>query len=289
MTALTPPYPRLLAAPAPPERGSTARPRVVSADRLIRAAMAVAVTAVAAFAAIVSYSHIDGLALSHGQDGAAARLLPLSVDGLILAASLAMMHAARARRPAPPLARLALWLGIAATVAANIAYGVPYGPLGAAVSAWPALSFVIAVELLMSLIRGHAQTAAPPPLSCPLPQPAPVITGAPGERRAGTAPGRAPAAGRTRTRTRGAPRAADASRTRTRTRTRTRGGAPGGEAAEVHFAADLAEGRVPSARRVKAELHVGQDRAARIHDHLSAVAAAPGGPDRPRELSGSPS
>ena len=34
------------------------------------------------------------------------------------------------------------------------------------------------------------------------------------------------------------------------------------EAAEVHFAADLAAGRVPSARRIKAELHVGQDRAA---------------------------
>ena len=60
------------------------------------------------------------------------------------------------------------------------------------------------------------------------------------------------------------------------------------EAAEVHFAADLAEGRVPSARRVKAELHVGQDRAAQIRDHLAAVAAAPGGAG-PRELSGSTS
>ncbi len=50
------------------------------------------------------------------------------------------------------------------------------------------------------------------------------------------------------------------------------------EAAEVHFAADLAEGRVPSARRIKAGLHVGQDRAAQIHAHLAAVAATPGGP-----------
>ncbi len=48
------------------------------------------------------------------------------------------------------------------------------------------------------------------------------------------------------------------------------------EAAEVHFAADLAEGQVPSARRIKAELHVGQDRAAQIHDHLATIAAAPG-------------
>ena len=58
------------------------------------------------------------------------------------------------------------------------------------------------------------------------------------------------------------------------------------EAAEVHFAADLAEGRVPSARRIKADLHVGQDRATQIHDHLAALAAAPGGAG-PRELTGS--
>ena len=45
--------------------------------------------------------------------------------------------------------------------------------------------------------------------------------------------------------------------------------------AKVHFAVDLAEGRVPSARRIKAGLHVGQDRAARIHDHLTAVVNAP--------------
>ena len=48
-----------------------------------------------------------------------------------------------------------------------------------------------------------------------------------------------------------------------------------GEAAEMHFAADLAAGRMPSARRIKAELHVGQDRAARIHDHLTTVVTAP--------------
>jgi hypothetical protein len=47
------------------------------------------------------------------------------------------------------------------------------------------------------------------------------------------------------------------------------------DAAEVHFAADLASGRVPSARRIKAELHVGQPRATQIHDHLSAVTTAP--------------
>ena len=43
----------------------------------------------------------------------------------------------------------------------------------------------------------------------------------------------------------------------------------------MHFAADLAGGQVPSARRIKSELHVGQDRARQIHDHLTAVATTP--------------
>lgn len=81
---------------------------------------------------------------------------------------------------------------------------------------------------------------------------------------------------RTRARTPGAP----GGRTRARTpgapggRTRPHPGAVTDESAEVHFAAELADGQVPSQRRVKAELHVGQDRAAQICAHLAAVAAA---------------
>jgi hypothetical protein len=92
---------------------------------------------------------------------------------------------------------------------------------------------------------------------CPWPRPAPLLPAAP-------APDGAPAPGRTR-RTAGAPR------TRTTSAPRTR--AVSDEAAEMHFGTDLAAGRVPSARQIKAELHVGQDRAARIRDHLAAVAA----------------
>ena len=77
------------------------RLRGLGADRVIRAATAAVVAAVAAFAAVVSYSHIYDLAREHGQAGTAARLLPLSVDGLILAASLVMLHAARTGGPVP--------------------------------------------------------------------------------------------------------------------------------------------------------------------------------------------
>jgi hypothetical protein len=125
----------------------------VSGDRVIRFATAAVVCAVAAFAAVVSYSHIYGLGRAHGQDGTAARLLPLSVDGLILAASLVLLHEARNDRDAPGLARLMLWLGIGATVGANIAFGARYGLLGALISAWPAVAFIGSVEIAMQQVR----------------------------------------------------------------------------------------------------------------------------------------
>jgi len=135
----------------------------VTGDRLIRVATAAVVCAVAAFAAVVSYSHIYDLGHAHGQDGAAARLLPLSVDGLILAASLVLLHEARNRRGAPGLARLMLWLGIGATVGANIAYGAGFGLLGAVISAWPAVAFIGAVEISCSSSAAPAGQPAPPP------------------------------------------------------------------------------------------------------------------------------
>jgi Protein of unknown function (DUF2637) len=136
-----------------PGIGFAARGEPVSGDRVIRFATAAVVCAVAAFAAVVSYSHIYGLGRGHGQDGTAARLLPLSVDGLILAASLVLLHEARNGRDAPRLARFMLWLGIGATIGANIAYGAEYGLLGALISAWPAVAFIGTVEIATQLVR----------------------------------------------------------------------------------------------------------------------------------------
>ena len=146
-----------------PERDTTgpagAARKPVDGDKVIRILTAIVVLTVAAIAAVVSYSHIFALGHAHGQDGVAARLLPLSVDGLIAAASLVMLHAARNQIKVPWLARWMLGFGVGATVAANVAYGLPFGWLGAVVSAWPAVAFVGSVEMAVRFVRDAREVA----------------------------------------------------------------------------------------------------------------------------------
>ena len=59
----------------------------------------------------------------------------------------------RRKAPVPPLARWLLGLGIAATLAANVAHGWGHGVAGAGVAAWPAVALVGSYELLMMVIR----------------------------------------------------------------------------------------------------------------------------------------
>ena len=122
-------------------------------DRLIRVTTALAVVAVAVVAAVISYQHAYELVRSHGESGLTARLVPFTVDGLIWAASMVVLDASRRHQPVPRLAAWSLGAGICATVGANLAHGVGHGPVGAPVSAWPALALVGSFELLMMLIR----------------------------------------------------------------------------------------------------------------------------------------
>jgi hypothetical protein len=117
--------------------------------------------AVAAVAAVISYRHAYELVSTHGETGVTARLVPFTVDGLILAASMLMLDASRRNHPAPPLARWCLGAGIVATIGANLAHGLGHGPIGALVSAWPALALAGSFELSMTLIRtGHRMSVA---------------------------------------------------------------------------------------------------------------------------------
>jgi hypothetical protein len=123
------------------------------ADRVIRWSTALAVLGVAAVAAVASYEHAYDLVRARGEAGWTARLVPLTVDGLIYASSMVMLDCARRGTPVPALARWLLGLGVAATLAANVAHGLGDGLAGAAVAAWPAVALVGSYELLMMVIR----------------------------------------------------------------------------------------------------------------------------------------
>jgi Protein of unknown function (DUF2637) len=161
-------------------------------DRLIRITTALAVATVAAVAAVISYRHAYELVSTHGETGATARLVPFTVDGLILAASMLILDANRRHRPVPPLAQWCLGAGILATIGANLAHGLGNGPIGALVSAWPALALAGSFELLMTLIRTESRASTTPvpsvhvdhqPLSITCDDVPSVLTGAPSVER----------------------------------------------------------------------------------------------------------
>ena len=137
---------------------------MTAADRMIRWTTAGAVVGVAAVAAVVSYEHASALVRAHGESGWTGRLIPLTVDGLIYASSMAMLDSARRDVALPALARWLLGLGIIATLAANVAHGLGHGIIGATVAAWPAVALIGSYELLMMIIRGaQARTATSRP------------------------------------------------------------------------------------------------------------------------------
>ena len=126
----------------------------MTAGQVIRWSTAGAVAGVAAVAAAASCEHAYALVRAHGETGWIGRLVPLTVDGLIYASSMVMLDSARREVPVPALARWLPGLGIAATLAANVAHGLGHGPAGAAVAAWPAVALAGSYELFMTIIRG---------------------------------------------------------------------------------------------------------------------------------------
>jgi hypothetical protein len=128
-------------------------------DRMRRGFMWVLASGVAAIAAIVSYSHIYDLGRAHGGSGVAARLLPLSVDMLILVGELMLLHEADGKGRRFTLGWVLVWSGILATLAANVAYGAQFGILGALIWGWPAYSFILAAGGMVAIVkRGAART-----------------------------------------------------------------------------------------------------------------------------------
>jgi Protein of unknown function (DUF2637) len=120
-----------------------------------------AVVAVAGVAAYVSYWHAVDVVTAHREPGMIGHLYPVVIDGIIVAASMVLLDAARHSEAPPRLAWWLLWAGIVVTLAANVTYGELGGWASAAWAAWPAAAFVGCYELLMLLVRASARRAGP--------------------------------------------------------------------------------------------------------------------------------
>jgi len=130
------------------------------------------VLTLAAVAAYMSYGHLRAVAESHGEDAAA--LFPISVDGLIVAASLVLLVQRRSGQPGGALPWAGLLLGIAATIEGNIASAEP-NTVARLVAAWPPCAFALAYEFLLSLLRPPAPAqGTDTEVPAPVPAVAPV-------------------------------------------------------------------------------------------------------------------
>jgi len=119
----------------------------------VRRVTTAAVLAVAMVAAVASYEHMRALAALAGE-GWRSWLLPISVDGLAVAASMTMLVRRRAGERAGALPWAALLLGLGASLAANVAAAEPT-VVGRLVAAWPPVGLLLSYELLMQQHSGR--------------------------------------------------------------------------------------------------------------------------------------
>jgi hypothetical protein len=140
---------------------------------LVRVTTVGAVVVVAVIAAVVSYSHMQQLAASAGEDWR-SWLIPLSIDGLVVAASMVLLTRRRTGLPGGPLAWGALGAGVGASLAANMADARPE-VTAVLVAGWPAVAFAVAFELLCQQRRAehHDTTTRPAAATAPVPVVAP--------------------------------------------------------------------------------------------------------------------
>jgi Protein of unknown function (DUF2637) len=113
------------------------------------------VVLLALIAGTVSYLHMHLLVELHGQPGWVAALTPLSVDGMIVAASTTLLADSRAGERGGKLPWALLVAGSAASLAANVAVAQPTAA-GRVIAAWPSFALIGAYELLMRQVRRSA-------------------------------------------------------------------------------------------------------------------------------------
>jgi hypothetical protein len=149
------------------ETTETARRSGRNRELWLRRGCALVVAGVAAYG---SYEHQRAFALHGGAEPVTAALWPLSVDGLLLLATVGLLTSGEqtSRR-----VRLAVWLsfllGIAVSLAANIAAAPTLEWQSVLVAGWPPVALLLAAELLTHHARRREQTETEPAAAKPEP------------------------------------------------------------------------------------------------------------------------
>jgi hypothetical protein len=125
------------------------------ADRWIRRTTIGCVALLALIVGTVSYLHMHALVALHGQPGWVAALTPLSVDGMIVAASTTLLADSRSGSRGGFLSWALLVIGSVASLAANVAVAEPT-TIGRVIAAWPSFALIGSYELLMRQVRRTA-------------------------------------------------------------------------------------------------------------------------------------
>lgn len=146
--------------------------------RLDRAGTRLAAGTVAAVAGYSSWRHIVEVASGAGEDGSVAAVMPLSIDGLIVVSTLAMLEDKRNGCRPRLSARIGLALGVAGTLAFNLASAAPAWD-ARGVAAVPAVAFLVAVEILSRTGKPRQTVAVPVPDVVPAEPVPPVVTSSP--------------------------------------------------------------------------------------------------------------
>jgi hypothetical protein len=128
----------------------------VGPDRWIRWTTIGCVALLALIAGTVSYLHMHLLVELHGQPGWVAALTPLSVDGMIVAASTTLLADSRSGCKGGALPWALLGAGSVASLAANVAVAEP-SLIGRVIAAWPSFALIASYELLMRQVRRAAE------------------------------------------------------------------------------------------------------------------------------------
>lgn len=116
-------------------------------------------------ALFVSYGHIHDVTLKAGESPQTAAIMALSIDGLILVSSVAIISGRRSLVP-----YLAFGMGVTASLAANLV-SAEREIVSMVVATWPAIALVLTSELLLRLLlpptrkrtrkRSQTRTAKP--------------------------------------------------------------------------------------------------------------------------------